>query len=67
MTGTDPNPRGAVGMPSPVLTNGIFGQSIYINPKEKVVIAVWSAQLKPTGAAVIKNTDFYDAVVAALH
>jgi CubicO group peptidase (beta-lactamase class C family) len=47
--------------------NGIFGQSIYVDPKEKVVIAVWSAQSKPTGAAVIKNIDFYDAVVAALH
>jgi hypothetical protein len=32
---------------------GIFGQWIYINPKENVVIVVWSARPKPTGA----NTD----------
>jgi CubicO group peptidase (beta-lactamase class C family) len=29
---------------------GIFGQSIYINPSEQVVIVVWSAQPKPTGS-----------------
>jgi len=32
---------------------GIFGQSIYINPKRNVVIAVWSAQQRPTGSALL--------------
>ena len=27
---------------------GIFGQHVYMNPRENVVIAVWSAQPKPT-------------------
>ena len=45
---------------------GIFGQNIYINRKEKVVIVVWGAQSKPSGAGVINNTNFFDAVVAAL-
>ncbi|MCL2309323.1 MAG: beta-lactamase family protein [Proteobacteria bacterium] len=45
---------------------GIFGQNIYINRKEKVVIVTWGAQSKPSGAAVINNMDFFDAVVAKL-
>jgi len=45
---------------------GIFGQNIYINQKEKVVIVTWGAQSKPTGAGVINNTAFFDAVVKAL-
>jgi CubicO group peptidase (beta-lactamase class C family) len=34
---------------------GIFGQNIYINPKERVVIVTWGAQSKPTGAEPIPN------------
>jgi CubicO group peptidase (beta-lactamase class C family) len=45
---------------------GIFGQNVYINQKEKVVIVTWGAQSKPSGAGVISNTPFFDAVVAAL-
>ena len=40
---------------------GIFGQSIYVNPKEKIVIVVWSAQQKPTGSAVVSDVDFFAA------
>jgi CubicO group peptidase (beta-lactamase class C family) len=46
---------------------GIFGQSIYINPAAKVVIVVWSARPKPTGADTINDEDFFAAVVKALH
>lgn len=46
---------------------GAGGQGIYINQKEKIVIVVWSAQSKIGGNVYpISNTDFYDAVVAAL-
>ncbi len=45
---------------------GIFGQSIYINPKQHVVIAVWSAQEKPTGAAQADDVAFYQGVMQAL-
>jgi CubicO group peptidase (beta-lactamase class C family) len=46
---------------------GIFGQSIYINPKERVVIVVWSAQQKPTGSALVSDIDFFTGVLQALH
>jgi CubicO group peptidase (beta-lactamase class C family) len=45
---------------------GIFGQNIYINPQERVVIVTLSAQPKPVGMEVIPNAAFFDAVVAAL-
>ena len=45
---------------------GIFGQSIYINPAAQVVIVVWGAQQKPTGSAIINDWAFFDAVVDAL-
>ncbi len=45
---------------------GIYGQWLYINPAAHVVIVVWSAQAKPTGAAVIDDWMFFDAVVDAL-
>jgi len=45
---------------------GIFGQFIYINPREQVVIVVWSSRSKPRGAEVILDNDFFNAVVAAL-
>ncbi|MFL6450263.1 MAG: serine hydrolase domain-containing protein [Bryobacteraceae bacterium] len=45
---------------------GIFGQSIYINPKQRVVIVVWSAQEKPTGSAVVDDLDFFEAILGAL-
>lgn len=45
---------------------GIFGQHLYINRKEKVVIVVLSARPKPTGADVIADDAFLGAVVKAL-
>jgi hypothetical protein len=48
------------------MASGIFGQSIYINPAAKIVIVVWSARPKPTGASTINDEDFYAAVVKAL-
>ncbi|MDR6429669.1 CubicO group peptidase (beta-lactamase class C family) [Variovorax paradoxus] len=46
--------------------NGIMGQQIYINRKEKVVIVVWSAQTDPAGNGTLPVVPFFDAVVAAL-
>lgn len=42
---------------------GLFGQYVYINPNEQVVVVVWSARSKPLGAEVITDTDFFNAVV----
>jgi CubicO group peptidase (beta-lactamase class C family) len=47
--------------------SGIFGQSIYINPRENVVVVIWSARPKPTGSDTINDEDFFAAVVKALH
>jgi CubicO group peptidase (beta-lactamase class C family) len=46
---------------------GIFGQFIYINPREHVVVVVWSARPKPTGSNTIDDGDFFAGVVTALH
>jgi CubicO group peptidase (beta-lactamase class C family) len=46
--------------------SGIFRQSIYINPREKVVVVVWSARPKPTGSDTINDEDFFAAVVKSL-
>ena len=46
---------------------GLFGQVIYINPSEKVVIVVLSSRSKPGVAGVIKDNDFFAAVIKALH
>jgi CubicO group peptidase (beta-lactamase class C family) len=46
---------------------GIFGQGLYINRREKVVIAVWGARPKPSGQAAINEGDFFAGVVDALH
>lgn len=45
---------------------GIFGQYVYVNPKERVVIAMWGARSKPTGAPPIVDADFFAAAVSAL-
>lgn len=46
---------------------GIFGQHVYVNPKEKVVIVVWGALPKPpTGKAMLRDNDFFAAVSQAL-
>jgi CubicO group peptidase (beta-lactamase class C family) len=46
---------------------GVFGQYLYINPKEHVVIAEWSARSKPEGRDIIDDMDFFAAATAALH
>jgi CubicO group peptidase (beta-lactamase class C family) len=46
--------------------SGIFGQALYINRREKLVIAVWGARPKPTGMDVIDDEDFFAAAVRAL-
>ena len=46
--------------------SGIFGQWIYVNAKQHLVIVVWSARSKPEGMDVIDDADFFGAVVAAL-
>ncbi len=45
---------------------GIFGQYIYINPAQGLVITVLSARAKPRGAEVILDNDFFNSVVEAL-
>ena len=45
---------------------GIFGQHVYVNPGEHVVVVVWGALPKPTGKAVIEDADFFAAVCQAL-
>jgi CubicO group peptidase (beta-lactamase class C family) len=44
---------------------GIYGQHIYVNPREHVVIVVWSALPKPTGKEVIADEDFFAAATVA--
>jgi hypothetical protein len=46
---------------------GIFGQYLYLNPREHVVIVEWSARPKPSGRAAIDDHDFFAGVIAALH
>ena len=45
---------------------GIFGQYLYIHPREQVVIAQWSALPKPRGFVPVQPESFFGAVVAAL-
>jgi CubicO group peptidase (beta-lactamase class C family) len=45
---------------------GIFGQHIYVNQREQVVVVVWGALPKPTGLAPIEDAEFYAAICQAL-
>jgi len=46
---------------------GIFGQFIYVNPADRVVIVVWSAWPKPTNGVTFGwDWSFFEAVVAAM-
>ena len=45
---------------------GIFGQHLYVNPVEKLVIVVLSARPKPTGSTVIEDLTFFGAGARAL-
>ncbi len=55
-----PDPAGAF------MAEGIFGQALYLNPKEQVVVVLWSARSKPEGMDIVDDTDFFGAVVEAL-
>ena len=48
------------------LAEGIFGQFLYLNPREHVVIVALSARSKPEGMDVIEDLDFFAAAAAAL-
>ena len=60
-----PNSRGTI-HEGAFEARGIFGQHIYMNPKENVVVVVWSALPKPTGKAVVVDYDFFGAVAQAV-
>jgi len=61
-----PNARGTI-HEGAFEAHGIFGQHLYINPKENLVIVAWGALPKPSGKAVVKDYDFFSAVAQALH
>src|SRR5712664_4025621 len=47
---------------------GIFGQHVYINPHEKLVIVVLSARPKPNSSVeVVNDESFFAAVARSLH
>lgn len=46
--------------------NGIFGQSLYINPAEHVVIVVWSSRPKTGAGGGLNDNDFFAGTVEAL-
>lgn len=45
---------------------GIFGQWLYINPKQRVVIVQWSAQTAPSGGDIVNPEDCFGAIVERL-
>ena len=60
-----PNGRGTINEDA-FEARGIFGQHIYVNPREKVVVVVWGALPKPTGKNLVRDNDFFAAVSQAL-
>jgi len=46
---------------------GIFGQYMYINPRERLVIVVLSARSKPEPRLELDDDAFFSAVATALH
>jgi CubicO group peptidase (beta-lactamase class C family) len=47
---------------------GIFGQCLYVNPRERLVIVILSARSKPTDITLPELDDeFFSAVATALH
>ncbi len=46
---------------------GIFGQHLYINASERLVIVVLSARPKPTGSTVLDDAAFFAAIARTLH
>jgi len=61
-----PVPRGDAVHEGAFEAVGIFGQHMYINRKENLVIVVLSARPKPTGSTVVEDDAFFSAVVKAL-
>jgi CubicO group peptidase (beta-lactamase class C family) len=59
-TSATPDPGGAF------LAEGIFGQFVYLNPKEDVVIVALGARSKPEGMDIVDDLDFFGAVTATL-
>lgn len=59
-TAATPDPAGAF------VAEGIFGQYLYLNPREHVVIVALSARSKPEDMDVIADLDFFAAAAAAL-
>jgi CubicO group peptidase (beta-lactamase class C family) len=60
-TPATPDPQGAF------LAEGIFGEYLYLNPAEHLVVVVWSARSKPEGLDIVDDLDFFGAVASALH
>ena len=60
-----PNGRGTIHEDA-FEARGIFGQHVYMNPREKVVVVVWGALPKPTGKNLVRDNDFFAAVSQAL-
>jgi CubicO group peptidase (beta-lactamase class C family) len=48
------------------VAEGIHGQWIYVNPVKRVVVVVWSAQVRPSGGAPVSTWPFFDAVADAV-
>ncbi len=48
------------------MAQGIFGQKIYVNPADDVVITLWSARPKPLEDATVDDNDFFAAVCEKL-
>lgn len=46
---------------------GIFGQQIYMNPKENIVIVAWGAQPKPTGKETLDSYAFFAAMAEEIN
>lgn len=42
---------------------GIFGQYIYINQTEDIIVVVWSSRPKPSGPKQIFDNNFFNAIV----
>lgn len=45
---------------------GIFGQFVYVQPDQHLVVAMWGAQPKPVGMETIAEDDFFNALSNAL-
>jgi CubicO group peptidase (beta-lactamase class C family) len=45
---------------------GIFGQFLYVNPRERLVIVVLSARPKPVSATIVDDAAFFGAVARML-